>query len=99
VQATTQQPSSVLTLEEAAEYLRLSPDVLEQHAIAGKIPGQSIDHTWRFLRSAIDDWLCRRDSRTVLLRQAGVFAQDETLEALQAQIDRDRQQLTLEVDG
>jgi len=96
MQTKTHQPSNVLTLEEAADYLRLSPDLLMQHAIAGKIPGQLIDNTWRFLKSAIDDWLSRCDSRTILLQQAGIFAHDKTLEELQAQIDRDRQQSTLD---
>lgn len=90
--------SSVLTLEEAADYLRLSPDILQQHAVAGKIPGQPIGDSWRFLRSAIDDWLRCHDSRSVLLQQAGIFAQDETLEAIQANIDQDRQQSALEHD-
>jgi excisionase family DNA binding protein len=98
MQTTIQQNSSILTLEEAADYLRLSPDLLLQHAIAGKIPGQPIGETWRFLKSAIDDWLRCRDSRTILLQQAGIFAQDETLEVIQAKIDRDRQQSTLETD-
>jgi hypothetical protein len=83
----------VLTLEEAAEYLRLSPAILHQKAAGGMIPGQAIDeHSWRFLKSAIDDWLSRRDSRSILLSQAGIFADDETLPLIQEQIDRDRQQ-------
>ncbi len=83
----------ILTLEEAADYLRLSPAIVHQKASRGIIPGQSIDdHSWRFLKSAIDDWLRRGDSRTVLLSQAGIFAEDEMLIAIQDQIDRDRQQ-------
>jgi excisionase family DNA binding protein len=97
MQATVQNLPSILTLEEAADYLRLSPDIVLQAAIAGKIPGQPIGEHWRFLRSAIDEWLYCRDSRTILLQQAGAFADDETLEAIQAQIDHDRQQFTLEV--
>ena len=81
---------NVLTLEETAAYLRLSPEVVAQEAIAGNIPGQQINHTWRFLKTAIDDWLQNRDQRAVFLRQAGVFANDETLEELQAKIDLDR---------
>ena len=41
---------------------------------------------------AIDDWLSRKDDRSILLKQAGIFAHDETLSALQDQIDRDRQE-------
>jgi excisionase family DNA binding protein len=96
MQATVQNLPSILTLEEAADYLRLSPDIVLQEAIAGKIPGQPIGDHWRFLRSAIDEWLHGRDSRTILLQQAGAFSDDETLAEIQAQIDRDRQQFTLE---
>jgi len=81
---------NVLTLEETAAYLRLSPEVVIREAIAGNIPGRHVDHTWRFLKTAIDDWLRNRDQRAVLLRQAGVFANDETLQEIQAQIDLDR---------
>jgi hypothetical protein len=83
----------VFTLEEAADYLRLSTSVLLQKANDGSIPGQPIDSdSWQFLKSAIDDWLGRPDDRSILLRQAGIFAHDETLQAMQDGIDRDRQQ-------
>jgi excisionase family DNA binding protein len=48
---------SVMTLREAASYLRLSPVRLEELANEGEIPGISIDGRWRFTRSAIDDWM------------------------------------------
>jgi hypothetical protein len=89
---------NVLTLEETAAYLRLSPEVVAQEAASGNIPGQQINHTWRFLKTAIDDWLQNRDQRAVLLRQAGVFANDETLADLQAQIERDRQASPISLD-
>lgn len=47
----------VLTLEEVADYLRLSPDVIEKQAVRGNIPGRRIEDTWRFLKTAVDDWL------------------------------------------
>ncbi|GAP96042.1 helix-turn-helix domain-containing protein [Leptolyngbya sp. NIES-2104] len=53
----TATPSNVLTLEETAAYLRLSPEVVEQEAIAGHIPGRQIDDHWQFIKTAIDDWL------------------------------------------
>jgi excisionase family DNA binding protein len=86
---------NVLTLAEAAEYLRLSPESLVQQVELGNIPGQQVNEDWRFLRGAIDDWLRRRDQRSVLLRHAGVFADDETLDELQASVDRARQQSRL----
>ena len=87
----------MLTLEEAASYLRLTPAIVRSKAIHGMIPGQAIDeHSWRFLKSAIDDWLRRSDSRSILLSQAGVFAGDEMLVEIQEKIDRDRQQAIME---
>jgi excisionase family DNA binding protein len=76
----------VLTLEEAANYLRLSRETLEREAAQGHIPGRRIEDSWRFLKAAIDDWLRSHDSRTLLLQQAGALADDETLEALRASI-------------
>lgn len=72
----------VLTLEETAEYLRLSPDTVEQQATHGQIPGRRIENRWRFLRDALDDWLRAQDSRLILLQQAGALADDETLSDL-----------------
>lgn len=76
----------VLTLDEAADYLRLSRDVLERQVTQGRIPGRRIEDTWRFLKAAIDDWLRSQDSRLVLLQQAGALQDDETLGQLRADI-------------
>jgi excisionase family DNA binding protein len=54
----------VLTLEEAAKYLRLPREMIERQAAQGQIPGRRIEDTWRFLKAAIDDWLRSHDSRT-----------------------------------
>lgn len=77
---------NVLTLEETADYLRLPKETVERQANRGRIPGQRIEDTWRFLRDAIDDWLRRQDSRTILLQQAGALADDGTLPDLRASI-------------
>ena len=45
----------VLTLEEAAGYLRLPKEVIERQATKGQIPARRIEDTWRFLKAAIDD--------------------------------------------
>jgi excisionase family DNA binding protein len=57
--------SSILTLEELADYLKLSPEVVLKQASQGRLPGRKIEDTWRFLKDAIDDWL-----RTVLLHKS-----------------------------
>lgn len=76
----------VLTLEEAASYLRLPKEIIERQATQGQIPGRQIEDTWRFLKAAIDDWLRAQDSRALLLQQAGALASDETLADLRAAI-------------
>jgi len=74
----------VLTIEEVAAYLRLPVETVEQQARKGQLPARRIEDTWRFLRSAIDDWLRSQDNRTILLQQAGALADDETLPELRA---------------
>jgi hypothetical protein len=73
--------------------------VVEQQASEGYIPGRQIADTWRFLRSAIDDWLRSQDSRTLLLQQAGMLADDETLPELRAGIYAQRRRPETEVES
>jgi excisionase family DNA binding protein len=47
----------VLTLEEAAELLRVAPEVLAARAGAGEVPGRRIGDEWRFRREALLEWL------------------------------------------
>src|SRR3990172_1748207 len=82
--------SQVLTLEEVARYLRLPEDTVEQQALRGQIPGRRIEDTWRFLKTAIDDWLRSHDGRTILLQQAGTLADDERLSDLRTAIYAER---------
>ncbi len=80
----------VLTVEEAAAYLRIPKETIQREAARGRIPGRQIDDTWRFLKVAIDDWLRSWDSRTILLHQAGALAADETLPELRATVYAER---------
>jgi excisionase family DNA binding protein len=55
----------VLTLAEAAAYLRVPEDALLKLADADAVPAQKIGDEWRFLRKGLNDWLRsggRRDS-------------------------------------
>lgn len=80
----------MLTLEEAADYLRLPVETVEREAARGRIPGRRVEDTWRFLKTAIDEWLGNWESRQVLLQQAGVLAEDETLAELRASVYANR---------
>lgn len=48
---------SVLTLREAASYLRVTQTSLEKLAEDGDVPGMSVDGKWRFTREALEEWL------------------------------------------
>ena len=47
----------VLTLDEAAAYLRVAPEQVRAQAGTGRPPAQQIGGELRFLKAAIDDWL------------------------------------------
>lgn len=47
----------VLTLEEAAELLRLGPAAARAAAEAGEIPGRRIGGRWRFSRRRLMAWV------------------------------------------
>jgi excisionase family DNA binding protein len=48
---------SMLTMREAANYLRIPASTLEQLAAESKIPALQIDGRWRFPKSGIDEWV------------------------------------------
>jgi excisionase family DNA binding protein len=82
--------TDVLTLEEAADYLRLPPETVMRQAAQGCLPGRKIEDTWRFLKATIDGWLRSHDGRTILLQQSGALADDEALEELRSTIYQER---------
>ncbi len=47
----------VMTLREAARYLRLHTTELETLAESGAIPAFKVDNKWRFLKAALDEWM------------------------------------------
>lgn len=55
--AMTHSQRSVLTLREAAAYLRVTPAKLEQLASDRKVPAFLLDGKWRFSKSGLDEWL------------------------------------------
>jgi excisionase family DNA binding protein len=50
-------PLEVLTLDEAADLLRVEPDVLAKMADAGELPARRLGDDWRFSRFALLSWL------------------------------------------
>jgi excisionase family DNA binding protein len=51
------QPPEIMTIGEAAKYLRISLSSLYKIAQNGRIPCQKVGRHWRFRRQSIDRWL------------------------------------------
>jgi excisionase family DNA binding protein len=49
--------NDILTLEEVAAYLRLTPQTIYKWAQEKRIPGAKLGKEWRFRKSIIDRWL------------------------------------------
>jgi len=47
----------VLTLAEAARFVRVSEKTLREMARSGKVPCQKVGRAWRFLKAALESWL------------------------------------------
>ena len=81
----------VLTLEEAAAFLRLSESTLKQQAEAGVLPGKYLEDQWRFSKQGIVQWLnspSNKDSHPPA--GAGADFVDEDPEEIIAEIYRER---------
>ncbi len=89
-QATTDAPQApapivlpeVLTLAEAAEYLRVSESDVVDLATKHGLPGRKIGDQWRFQKRGLADWLLRPSPKERLLRHAGALKDDSTLDEM-----------------
>jgi hypothetical protein len=63
----------VLTLDEAAHFLRLKPQVVAELARSHSLAGRHVDGQWRFLRAALIEWL-KGDRFAGIARPAPVTA-------------------------
>jgi excisionase family DNA binding protein len=80
----------VLTLAEAAAYLRVSEVEVERIAGTQGLAGRRLGSEWRFSRAAIQDWLRRPSMKESLLRLAGSWKDDPDLKEMLAEIYRQR---------
>jgi excisionase family DNA binding protein len=76
--------AEVLTLAEAAAYLRVPETEVERIAATQGLPGRRIGSEWTFSRAAIQDWLRRPSMKESLLRLAGSWKDDPHLEEMLA---------------
>ncbi|WP_193378366.1 helix-turn-helix domain-containing protein [Schlesneria paludicola] len=63
-------PLDVLTLEELAEYLKVSPAAARRVIKEQNLPGKNIGGEWRFLRDAVANWLRGQDAPAVQQQKA-----------------------------
>jgi len=50
-------PDPVMTIDELADYLKISKSTLYHLVRRGEVPGTKIGRHWRFKREAIERWL------------------------------------------
>jgi len=55
----SRQPGEVMTLAEAATYLRVTEKDIVHLVRKQGLPGREVGNDWRFLRASIDSWLGR----------------------------------------
>jgi len=79
--------AEVLTLADAAEYLRLSESEVLRLVHEQGLPARQVGSEWRFFKAAIQHWLSTgspkpRSSKEALLALAGKYKDDPDLEAI-----------------
>ena len=95
----------VLTLTEAAVFLRVNDKALAEKAAAGEVPARQIGGEWRFLRQALVDWLYAgaresangalapplTGSKVAVFRHFGILRDHDDLEATLADLAEQRE--------
>ena len=81
---------NVFTLKEMAVYLKMPEEKIEKQVLHGEIPGRRIENEWRFLKTAVDEWLKSYDTRNILISQFGALSDDEKLSELRMKIYSER---------
>jgi excisionase family DNA binding protein len=83
--------AEVLTLAEAAAYLRVTENELTRLVRDQGLPGRKLGDGWRFLKTALQDWLRVPPSKKEgLLMQIGAFKDDPDLGEMLATIHKQR---------
>lgn len=49
--------SRILTVEQAAEKLQMTPKVIREYLRTGKMPGRKVGRAWRVLESDLENWI------------------------------------------
>ena len=92
--ATTPSLPYVLTLQEAADLLRIAPQTLEELVARGEVPGRKIQQEHRFLRSALEAWLEGLSPRRTISGLAGALKGDPYFPAILDEVQKSRKKAT-----
>jgi len=91
--------TDVLTLSEAAAFLRVAEKDVLRLAQVQELPGRKISSEWRFLRSGLRDWLLaptRKSGKEAMLALAGAWQDDPDIEEIVKEALRRRGRLSAE---
>ena len=66
-----EESGDVLTIDELADYLKISRSTLYKLAQEGRVPCRKVGRHWRFRKQAIDRWLERSDTDGAKTRGEG----------------------------
>jgi len=86
-------PGEVLTLPEAAAYLRLAEDEVVRLVNQQDLPGRYTGSEWRFSKAAIQGWLSQpppKPSKEAVLSRIGSWKDDPDLDEMLEEIHRQR---------
>lgn len=86
-------PAEVLTLSEAAAYMRVAEEDVLRLARLQELPGRQIGNEWRFLKAGLQDWLrtpARTSGKEALLALAGAWKDDPDIEEIVREAHRRR---------
>lgn len=85
--------SEVLTLREAAAYMRVAEEDVLRLAHLQELPGRQIGSEWRFLKAGLQHWLrtpARESAKDALLALAGAWKDDPDIDEIVRQAHRRR---------
>jgi excisionase family DNA binding protein len=93
--ATLEPNSDVLTLSEAAAYLKMAEADVLRWVEEQALPARRLGNEWRFLKSAIQQWLATgtptwETRKAAILELAGKYRDDSDLEQIVAEAYRQR---------
>lgn len=78
------------TLTEAAAYLRVAENQFAESATCQEIPGRQIGGEWRFLKTALANWLATPSRKGFWETQFGALKDDPHLDEMLPDIYRER---------